>query len=220
MNFINLQTFQDDFGNSCDYDKTDYKNNYQWLLDDGLSLNSIYLGINIFTEDIENSIKKSYSNFKNIIETLSKYSLDELYISFDVELLIEKLEKLEKRYEEIEKLHYKKWYFAKENNSLMYSSKSIYLDVSKQFNKMGNIIYKLKELIRDYPKYLSFCEDYLANSFYSFVSEKGIDSAIEELNTKLKTLDRRSREYFHYKGEIEALYEYKIIFTKSHCGIY
>ena len=93
-------------------------------------------------------------------------------------------------------------------------------DLKEKFRAMEYTISKLIDLIRDYPKYLSFCEEYVANSFYSFSTEEEIDSAIKELNTKLETLNKSNPEYFYTKGEREALYEYKIAFTKSHCGFY
>lgn len=85
---------------------------------------------------------------------------------------------------------------------------------------MEHTIDKLIKLLIDFPKYLSFCENYVRNSFYDFSTEEEIDLAIKELNTKLETLDKSNIEYFHLKGEGEALYEYKIAFTKSHCGFY
>ena len=79
---------------------------------------------------------------------------------------------------------------------------------------------RLKDLITDYPKYISFCEEYVRKSFLSFNTEEEIDLAIKRVNTKLKSEDKSSIEYFYLKAEREALYEYKIAFTKSHCGFY
>jgi hypothetical protein len=220
MNFIELQTFVDDWGNWCDFDKNDYEEDYKDILNVSPSFVYIYLNTGTISKETENNIRESLKNFKATLENFSEYSLEELVNTFDTEVLIKKLTSLKDEYK------YNKNVFLETYNSIDSESfiikefKEECYNLIEKYRTMEHTIDKLIKLLIDFPKYLSFCEDYVRNSFYDFSTEEEIDLAIKELNTKLKTLDKGNIEYFHLYGEREALYEYKIAFTKSHCGFY
>lgn len=218
MNFIGLRTFPDDWGKPCDFDKSDYEEDYKDTLN--VSPSFFYLNLNTGTisKEAENDIQQSLKNFRATIDSFSNYSLEELVNTFDTEVLIKELETIEGESKYNGNL-FLETYFSIEDESMKYFKEECYT-LKEKFRTMEYTIRRLITLITDFPKYLSFCEEYVANSFYSFSTEEEIDSAIKELNTKLKTLDKRSKEYFHCYGEREALHEYKIAFTKSHCGFY
>nr|DAF03273.1 MAG TPA: hypothetical protein [Caudoviricetes sp.] len=220
MNFIELQTFVDDWGNWCDFDKSDYEEEYKDILNVSPSFVYIYLNTGTISKETENNIRESLKNFKATLENFSEYSLEELVNTFDTEVLIKKLTVLKDEYK------YNKNIFLETYNSIDSESfiikefKEECYNLIEKYRTMEHTIDKLIKLLIDFPKYLSFCEDYVKNSFYNFSTEEEIDLAIKELNTKLKTLNKSNIEYFHLYGEREALYEYKIAFTKSHCGFY
>lgn len=220
MNFIGLQTFPDDWGNYCDFDKSDYEQHYKWALEEGLSIGNIYLNTGIISKETENKIKESFENYKDSFKSFSKHSLEDLINITDTKELIKELSGAESECRDNANLFFQTYYGIKVENYLDEAFKRECYDLKEKFRTMEYAISKLIDLITDFSKYLSFCEEYVANSFYSFNTEKEIDSAIKELNTKLETLNKSNPEYFYTKGEIEALYEYKIAFTKSHCGFY
>ena len=220
MNFIGLQTFPDDWGNYCDFDKRDYEEYYWDTLDISPSFVYIYLNTGTISKETENNIRESLKNFKATLEGFSKYSLEELVNTFDTEVLIEKLTALEDEYRHNGNLFLETYHSIKDESFPIKEFKNECYELKEKFRTMEYTISRLINLITDFPKYLSFCEEYVANSFYSFSTEEEIDSAIKELNTKLETLNKSNPEYFYTKGEREALYEYKIAFTKSHCGFY
>lgn len=220
MNFINLQTFPDDWGNYCDFDKSDYKQYYRWALEEGLSIGNIYLNTDSISDETKSKIQESYNNFEITLNNFSKYDLEELINNFNTELLVKELEVLEIGYRENRNVFIGAYYDIVGETSLDLELRKEYSYIKNKFEQMEYTMSKLIALIVDFPKYISFCEEYVANSFYSFSTEEEIDSAIKELNTKLETLDKSNPEYFYIKGEREALYEYKIAFTKSHCGFY
>lgn len=207
-------------GNQCDFDKNDYENHYQWTLEEGLSISNFYLNTGIISKETEDKIRESFDNYKASLKSSSKYSLKDLITITNTGELIEELSNAENECMDNANLFLKTYCDIKGESFLEKGFKRECNDLRNKFRTMEYVMRKIIDLITDYPKYLSFCEEYVTNSFYSFSTEEEINSAIKELNTKLKTLDKSNPEYFYIKGEREALYEYKIAFTKSHCGFY
>lgn len=220
MNFIGLQTLVDDWGNWCDFDKNDYEKEYKDTLDVNPSFVYIYLNTSTLSKETENNIQESLKNFKATLENFSEYSLEELVDTFDTEVLIKKLTTLKDEYKYNRNILIETYNSINSESFIIKEFKKECYDLIEKYRAMEHTFDKLIKLLIDFPKYLSFCEDYVKNSFYSFSTEEEINSAIKELNTKLETLDKSNPEYFYTKGEREALYEYKIAFTKSHCGFY
>ena len=220
MNFIGLQTLVDDWGNWCDFDKNDYEREYKDTLDVNPSFVYIYLNTCTLSKETENNIQESLKNFKATLENFSEYSLEELVDTFDTEVLIKKLTTLKDEYKYNRNIFLETYNSINSESFIIKEFKKGCYDLIEKYRTMEHTFDKLIKLLIDFPKYLSFCEDYVKNSFYSFSTEEEINSAIKELNTKLETLDKSNPEYFYTKGEREALYEYKIAFTKSHCGFY
>lgn len=220
MNFIGLQTFIDDWGNQRDFDKNDYENHYQWTLEEGLSISNFYLDTGIISKETEEKIRESFDNYKSSLKSFSKYSLKDLITITNTEELIEELSNVENECMDNANLFLKTYCNIKGESFLEKGFKRECNDLRNKFRTMEHVMRKLIDLITDYPKYLSFCEEYVKNSFLSFSTEEEIDLAIKRVNTKLKSENKSSIEYFYLKAEREAMYEYKIAFTKSHCGFY
>nr|DAE86608.1 MAG TPA: hypothetical protein [Caudoviricetes sp.] len=91
MNFIGLQTFPDDWGNQCDFDKSDYEQYYRWALEEGLSIGNIHLNTGIISKETESKVKESFENYKDSLRSFSKYSLEDLINISNTEELIKDL---------------------------------------------------------------------------------------------------------------------------------
>lgn len=220
MNFIGLQTFPDDWGNQCDFDKSDYEQYYKWALEEGLSIGNIYINTGIISKETESKIKEGFENYKASLKSFYKYSLEDLINITDTEELIKELSGAEGECRDNANLFLKTYYDIKGETFLEEAFKNECYNLKEKFRTLEYVLGRLIDLITDYPKYLSFCEEYVKNSFLSFNTEEEIDLAIKEINTKIKSVEKTSKMYFDYKAKREALYEYKIAFTKSHCGFY